>query len=162
MADDLVFASQLFFQKKQSNFLPRFFTLCPFITWGFSLSRFSRLLQRELILLLSMCWGKKNLHLAGERFKHVENRKILSARRPKTMKISTRPADETSKECSNNCSVAQSIFCSWRNVSHQKTEGNGVNSRYVSTGSNPIPNCALRVLTCIFSPGDFKRTMWVF
>ncbi len=38
------------------------------------------------------------------------------------------------------------------------TKGTDVASRYQSTSSEPSPNCVLRLVTCITSRGDLKRT----
>ena len=45
---------------------------------------------------------------------------------------------------------------------NKEREWTDVASRYLSTGSEPRPNCAPRVVTCITSHGDLEGTMKVF
>ena len=100
---------------------------------------------------------KVTFAFAEKRLEHLESREILCVHRPKSLialyvqeyKISTEQ---------NHCLCKNVIY---RLSINKPTKGTDAASRYQSTSSEPRLNCAPRVVTCITSRGDLKRTMWV-
>ena len=111
-------------------------------------------------------WARLNkvgFAFAGKRLKHLESRETLCVHHPKSLNaLNLREYKKFYR--------TDPLFVQKRNLSsvhvdkliNIEREWTDVASRYLSTGSEPRPNCAPRVVTCITSHGDLEGTMEVF
>ena len=97
--------------------------------------------------------------IAGKRLEHLGSRDILCVHRPKSLNaLNVREYKILTEQ--NHCLCNNVIYRLSAATNQSATDqSEDVASPYQSTSSEPRPNCAPRVVTCITSQGDLKRTL---
>ena len=139
-----------------------FTTWCLFMLCRFRLTRFNMHSQRNRINSFGQDWRKRLLHL-WENDWNIPGVEIFCVFI--FQKFWLFQPVRNIKYWGNGSGVCTKR--NWLSVrgeesSNKWPKGTDVVARYQSTSFEPGPNCVPRVITCIRSRRDLKRTMWVF